>query len=120
MTSDFITPTRRALMAGAAVALIAAPLSAQVADISGSYRVEGRNPDGSAYAGTAVVAQQQNAVQINWTVSGQSFAGSGVRNGQVVVVNWGQPTPVVYVIMPNGALHGTWADGRALDRLVPQ
>lgn len=114
---------RRAMIAGAlalATATIAAPVIAQQSNISGIYRVEGRNPDGSTYDGRAVIGQQGSAVQINWTVGNTSYAGSGIIEGQVVVVNWGQPAPVVYVLMANGALHGTWNDGTALERLLPQ
>ena len=69
---------------------------------------------------TAVVGQQGSAVQINWTVGNQSYSGSGIRDGQVVVINWGQTDPVVYVVMTNGELHGTWNRGTALERLLPQ
>lgn len=95
-------------------------LWAQVADISGVYRAEGRNPDGSAYAGTAVINAVGATVQIDWTVGNQRYSGAGVRDGQVVVVNWGQPAPVIYVVMSNGDLYGTWENGTALERLVRQ
>ncbi len=111
---------RRVVLGSALVICTALSLAAQVLDISGAYRVEGRNPDGSAYTGTAAVTQQGSAVHINWTVANQTYAGSGLRNGQVVVINWGQAEPVVYVVMGNGELHGTWNRGTALDRLLPQ
>ena len=112
--------SRRTALASAAAAILAAPLAAQQTNVSGSYRAEGRNPDGSAYSGRAVIGQQGNAVQINWSVGNQTYAGSGILDGQVLVVNWGQPDPVVYVVMRNGDLHGTWAAGTALERLVRQ
>ncbi len=40
-----------------------------------------------------------------------------MREGRVVTVDWGAETPVVYVVMPGGALHGTWDGGMALERL---
>jgi len=111
----------RRMFIAAALALGAAlPVSGQVLDVSGTYRAEGRNPDGSTYTGSAVVAQQGRAVQINWSVGNQTYAGSGIRDGQVIVVNWGQNDPVVYVVMANGELHGTWNRGTALERLLPQ
>jgi hypothetical protein len=103
-----------------AALFLTGPLAAQILDISGSYRAEGRNPDGSAYSGTATIAQQGNAVQINWRVGNQTYAGSGLRDGQVVQIDWGQPDPVIYVIMSSGELHGTWNRGTALERLLPQ
>jgi hypothetical protein len=107
------------LAAGVCFACVPA-VDAQNVDINGFYQAQGRNPDGSAYAGTAVVAEVNGSVQINWTVGTQSYAGTGSREGQVVVVNWGQPAPVVYVVMANGDLYGTWQNGTALERLVRQ
>ena len=115
--------SRRTALVGLSSAIAATglgPVFAQQTNLSGVYRAEGRNPDGSAYTGRAVVGQQGNAVQINWTVGNDSYAGSGILDGQVLVINWGQATPVIYVAMPNGALHGTWNDGTALERLSPQ
>lgn len=111
---------RRAVLGLMVAAALGGPLAAQQVGITGVYRAEGRNPDGSAYTGTAVVTETGNAVQVNWTVGNQSYAGSGVRTGQVVVVNWGQPAPVIYVVMSNGDLYGTWENGTALERLVRQ
>lgn len=113
--------SRRALIAGlGAFVLTAGTAMAQQVNINGLYQAQGRNPDGSAYSGTAVVAEINGSVQINWTVGAQSYAGTGVRDGQIVVVNWGQPAPVIYVVMANGELHGTWQNGTALERLVRQ
>ncbi|MDU8927312.1 hypothetical protein RXV86_07940 [Alisedimentitalea sp. MJ-SS2] len=99
--------------------LLAAPVLAQdiPADISGTYKVEGRNPDGSAYNGQLTVQESTGgAVAFAWIVAKQSYAGVGVRDGRVVTVDWGADTPVVYVVMPGGELHGTWAGGTALER----
>ena len=87
--------------------------------VSGLYRVEGRNPDGSVYSGTAQLVDLNGKITIAWQVAGQGYQGSGTRIGDVVQVNWGDQYPVVYVVMPNGQLHGTWANGTALERLVP-
>ena len=112
--------SRRAATSALIAVAFAFPTTAQVLDITGGYRAEGRNPDGSSYTGRATVAQQGNAVQINWSVGNQTYSGSGIRSEQLVVINWGQPEPVVYVVMGNGQLHGTWAAGTALERLLPQ
>ena len=112
--------TRRAALALVLGLATALPLAAQEADISGSYLVEGRNPDGTPYAGTAVLTQRDGEVQINWTVQNDTYAGTGLIDGQVVLVDWDQPAPIVYVLMTGGELHGTWAGGTALERLIPQ
>ena len=101
--------------------VLAAPVWAQdiPADISGTYRVEGRNPDGSAYSGQLTVVESTGgSVAFAWIVANQSYAGVGVRDGRVVTVDWGSDTPIVYVVMPGGELHGTWGGGTALERAV--
>lgn len=112
---------RRALMIGAlALGLAAMPATLLMAQsLAGSYRAEGRNPDGSAYTGTVQISEHGNSVEISWQIGAQAYSGSGSRNGDVVWVDWGQAQPVVYVRMPSGELHGTWAGGRALERLIP-
>ncbi|UYV36705.1 hypothetical protein N4R57_17175 [Rhodobacteraceae bacterium D3-12] len=88
-------------------------------NITGFYKAEGRNPDGSRYSGQVSVQEQPGGgVGFAWTVGNQSYTGIGRREGRVVTVNWGSDAPVVYVVMPDGSLHGTWSNGRALERLV--
>ena len=91
---------------------------AQQTGLTGSYRAEGRNPNGSAYTGRAVISEVGGGIQVTWTVGNQIYSGVGRRDGQVVIVNWGQPAPVIYVVMSDGSLHGTWQNGTALERLT--
>lgn len=98
--------------------LLAAPPA--FADVSGSYSAEGRNPDGSAYSGRADLVEADGVVSVRWQVGSQSYSGQGPINGDVITVDWGQNSPVVYVVMPDGELHGTWADGLALEKLTPR
>ncbi|MCE8008683.1 hypothetical protein [Aestuariivita sp.] len=113
--------TRRATVgAGLAALIIAADSGAKaqtLRDLTGTYRAEGRNPDGSTYSGQAVIAQQGGVVQIAWQVGAQSYSGQGTFDGRVLSVDWGDTHPVVYVLMSDGTLHGTWSNGRALERL---
>ena len=124
--------TRRFIVTSIAF-LMAAPVLAQTSagsvgtghesyarDISGRYLAKGRNPDGSAYTGTCDVVQSGNSVTFNWVISGAPNTGHGTIDGRVVTVDWGDATPVLYVITDGGALHGTWSDGTALDRLTRQ
>mgnify|MGYP006945901864 CR=1 FL=1 len=110
---------RRMVLAGVG-AMFATPVLAQsvAGDISGEYKAKGRNPDGSTYSGKVTIQQSASgAVGFSWVVGSQSYAGVGTRDGRVVSVDWGDKHPVVYVVMPDGSLHGTWADGMALERL---
>lgn len=89
-------------------------------NIAGNYTVSGRNPDGSGYSGTVTLSLQGDAYQVLWTIAGQQYSGTGRLDGRVLTVDWqGDSNPVIYVVMPDGSLHGTWADGYALDRLAP-
>lgn len=108
--------TRRFAGLATALVMVAAPALAQ--DLSGTYAAQGRNPDGSAYQGSVVLTHSANVVSMAWRVGNSSYIGTGVQEGRVVTVDWGQGAPVVYVVMPDGALHGTWADGFALERLT--
>ncbi|MEL7117763.1 MAG: hypothetical protein AAGP08_19645, partial [Pseudomonadota bacterium] len=81
----------------------------------------GRNPDGSAYQGRAEIFHRGDNISITWFIGdGTPNKGTGSKTGDVVTVDWGDTTPVVYVVMPDGELHGTWADGTALEKLTPE
>jgi hypothetical protein len=45
--------------------------------------------------------------------------GQGTLNGSMLTVDWGQPDPVIYQVMHDGTLEGTWARGRAKESLTP-
>jgi hypothetical protein len=88
--------------------------------IAGTYTAEGRNPDGSAYHGVVTISEKGNRVHFFWEIGSSSYSGDGTRNQDVVTVNWGDKYPVYYLVVPSGELHGTWAKGTALERLIPR
>ena len=109
---------RRLFIAALAALSLTASAQAQSGNISGVYQAQGRNPDGSRYSGSVTVRETaQGAVSFAWVVGGRQYAGAGQRAGAVVSVDWGDTYPVVYVVMSDGSLHGTWANGLALERL---
>lgn len=110
---------RRAFCFGLSLVLALGAVPVQAQSVSGSYRAEGRNPDGSAYSGTVQIHDRKGEVRMEWQVGNQSYSGKGTRNADVIWVDWGDTHPVVYVRMPSGELHGTWANGRGLERLIP-
>lgn len=93
--------------------------TAHAADLTGNYRVNGRNPDGSAYEGSVQIVDNGGAVAMSWQV-GSTYSGVGVVQGRVLSVNWGSDAQVIYVINADGTLYGTWARGTALELLTPQ
>ncbi|WP_425070742.1 hypothetical protein [Sagittula sp. S175] len=104
----------------AALVLAAPPLFAQSESLSGTYRINGLNPDGSAYTGELVLVGEGTSVQAGWSVAGQAYAGKGQLEGRILTLNFGDPTPITYVLMPDGSLHGTWSDGHALEKASPK
>lgn len=119
--------TRRRL--AAALVVFATPALAQnleqgsapSTNLSGLYTVEGRNADGSAYSGTLQLTQNGMDVVGEWRIGADSYRGAGPLEGRILTLHW-QPgaAPVIYVVMPNGALYGTWAEGKALERALPR
>lgn len=86
--------------------------------LTGNYSVAGRNPDGTTYDGTVVLTQQGRTFTLIWTVGTDSYRGVGELNGNVLTVDWGDKTPVVYAVMADGHLKGLWAAGRGAEELT--
>ncbi len=123
--------TRRGILIGLAL-VTAGPALAQgkkgsdsdgmnrFVDVSGSYTANGLNPDGSSYSGTVEILLDGADVDFTWHVGGDTVRGTGTQEGRVLTVDWGDSHPVIYVIMDDAELHGTWADGAALEKLTPR
>ena len=123
---------RRLILAGL-ISAVAAPALAQgkkgsgdgsaaspAMDIQGTYEAVGRNPDGTGYTSPVEVIQTGQAVEFAWINEGSTTRGAGTMEGRIVTVDWGDTTPVIYVVMDEGELHGTWADGLGVEKLTPQ
>lgn len=108
---------RMMLVAGIGMAATLAAGPALATNLTGDYRVEGRNPNGSSYKGSVQIVETNGRVTMNWQV-GRSYSGLGLVEGRVLSVNWGAADPVIYVINPDGTLYGTWAKGKALELLI--
>lgn len=121
---SMITVTAAALVcAGSGAALAQSGKAAakpEQRNLTGRYEVRGMNRDGTRYVGQADIAHQGRVVEITWRIENDIYRGRGVVEGRVVTVSWSEPDPVVYTIMPSGALYGVWDQGRALDRLTPR
>lgn len=98
------------------VAVAPTPSPSQVAPalaVGGVYDVRGTNPSGTGnYSGTAMISQQAgDAYRIDWSV-GNSYTGTGTRQGNNLTVEWGDGTKAVgtvkYNIESDGRLTGVW------------
>lgn len=103
-----------------ALPLLVLPAFALAQSIAGSYTAQGRNPDGTAYKGSVTISETGTAVHFTWKIGATAYAGDGTRSQDVVSVDWGDKYPVYYLVLPSGELHGTWANGTALERLIPR
>lgn len=88
------------------------------ATLTGIYRVEGNNPGGGRYRGMASVTQTGDQFSFKWWIGTQTFEGTGQLAGRMLVINWGDKTPVVYTLGARDVLDGEWADGTATERLT--
>lgn len=87
--------------------------------LTGIYRAQGTNPDGSRYRGMAAVTEADGRYGVTWWIGKGVFQGSGELAGRMLVVDWNDRHPVVYEFAPDGVLDGEWADGTATDVLKP-
>ena len=78
----------------------------------GSYRVDGKNADGSGYQGNVEITEQGNGYHLTWQVGSSSYEGDGTLAGNLLTVDWGASTPVVYALKPDGSLAGLWDAGQ--------
>jgi len=85
--------------------------------LTGVYRSDGRNPNGTRYRGITVINRSGGQVQFRWWIGKQIFDGTGDFAGKILVVNWGDKYPVIYAVDKHGFLTGEWADGKATERL---
>ncbi|MBL8706982.1 MAG: caspase family protein [Rhodospirillales bacterium] len=84
--------------------------------IEGNYKVTGTNPNGTPYSGSVRIARQGGVYEFNWNV-GSVYRGVGGFQGDRLVIDWGQSSPAIYRIAPDGKLHGTWANGQGAEVL---
>jgi hypothetical protein len=117
----FKSLSRRTILATTfAFTILSSTVFAYADGLTGNYTAKGRNPDGSAYKGTAQITETDGSVAISWQVGASTYTGVGKVAGRVLEVNWNADAPVIYVINADGTLYGTWARGTALELLTPK
>lgn len=88
--------------------------------LGGRYRARGRNADGSTYSGTVSIVPRGRRYHLEWRIGSSSYSGEGTLEGNVLTVDWGAATPVVYALSSNGVLKGLWAAGKGEETLSPE
>ena len=113
-------------VAVALVAVLAAAGFGSVAaadEWSGTYRVEGVNPDGSDYGGRARIERQGDGYLIEWLVGGSTYRGRGIA-GKGSLAAAAPEWVVIYMKADDGSLVGAWLPSGSfeagLERLIPE
>jgi opacity protein-like surface antigen len=117
----------KSFLLGIAAAAVFAT-AAHAVDIGGSYRVVGKNPDGSEYTGTAeIVVTSKNTCRISWTTGGSTSEGICMRNGIAFAASYvlGKDVGlVIYEVNNNGSMDGIWTiadtEGVGSESLIPR
>jgi hypothetical protein len=108
---------RRIVLLGVVAALsVMGPTAAQAPqpDLTGVYRCDGKNPDGSAYRGVVEISKIRDTFRVRWTMDDGAILGVGIYSGGVFAVSYfgGAPAVVVYKVDGN-RLVGEWTMGGA-------
>ena len=106
---------RIALLGVIAIAVCAfSPMAAQgpQPELSGVYRCNGMNPDGTAYQGVVEISKLQNTFRVRWTMDDGSIIGVGIFSNGVLAVSYFGGAPAVVVYKLDGtSLVGEWTMG---------
>ena len=99
------------IAAALAVACLAVPAQAQ-SNIGGRYQVNGKNPNGSTYSGTAeIIVTSSNTCRINWVTGNTTSTGICMRNKNIFSAAYRLGNSVglvIYEIRPEGIIDGLW------------
>jgi hypothetical protein len=86
----------------------------------GNYDVVGYNPNGTEYRGTLVLKREGDLYYMTWYIGDSTANGKGYLKGNILTIDWGSDSPVIYTVQENGVLKGTWAKGTATETLTPK
>jgi hypothetical protein len=105
----------RSYALAASLAFFALPAAAQM---TGQYKVDGKNPDGSTYAGTASIEKTGDTYRVTWNISGERFTGTGIGSDDAIAIGYrsGANTGVVLLGKEGNDYFAVWAylNGRQL------
>jgi hypothetical protein len=73
------------LVSAAALAL---SITTAAAQMTGQYKIEGKNPDGSSYSGTARVEKTGDTWRVTWNIDGTRFVGTGIGSNEAIAIGY--------------------------------
>ena len=105
---------------GGVVAADEDAVAAILASLPGLYRVEGTNPDGSAYEGTVTVAAlSDERLGLEWRTGGETLYDEGWIDGRWLTLgDEAEGTRAVYTLEADGSIEGTF-DETGTERIAP-
>ncbi len=81
-------------------------------ELSGVYRCNGMNPDGTAYQGVVEISKLRNTFRVRWTMDDGSIIGVGIFSNGILAVSYFGGAPAVVVYKLDGTnLVGEWTMG---------
>jgi len=88
-------------------------LAEEKVNITGKYTVEGTNPEGGTYEGSAEITKKGDTYEVAWVIAGnEEYRGVGILQGNTLSVAYANNAVsgvVVYRIEKGPKLVGEWA-----------
>ncbi len=85
----------------------------------GRYSVDGLNSAGGHYTGSVAITKQPPGYHVSWRVGKSSYQGDGMLKDNLLTVDWGGSTPIVYALGDDGRWRGLWDAGKSEETLTP-
>jgi len=67
-----------------------------------------------------LITTRGDRLRLDWKVSTSNYQGTGILAGNLLIVDWGNSTPVIYALAADGSMRGLWAAGAGEEILMPQ
>ena len=81
-------------------------------DLVGTYRCDGKNPDGTAYEAVVEITKLDGTFRVAWIMDGGTVIGVGIYSGGVFAASYFGGAPAVVVYKVDGErLIGEWTMG---------
>jgi hypothetical protein len=66
------------------------------------------------------IIKDAKAYRLSWKVGDSEYQGEGSFAGNLLTVNWGSTTPIVYALGDDGSRMGLWDGGHGEETLTPE
>ncbi len=89
-----------------------------MAQMTGQYKVQGKNPDGGTYSGTASIEKTGDTYRVVWVIGGERTIGTGIGSPEAIAISYrnGANTGVVLLGKEGDEYFAVWTylNGRQL------